>query len=334
MVGAAGGCPRLPGWDKMTDKHLPRQIYGQLATFVTVAETLSFRRAAELLGRSQPAVSAHVKELEAYVGVALLTRTTRQVRLTAAGAELFDRAKKVLTETRRLVSDIQSQAALLKGQVVASFSPTTAFSLTPAVLKAFVQDYPGIRVELREELGTEMLDSVQSGDADVGIGPYHNVPDTLSFRPLFEQEFFVIVRSDHPLALRGHARISDLNDLDMLWSPTGTTAREVLEQAVRGAGIVVDTRFEAVQYPTLFALAAAGFGATVMPLVSMDLLRGLNLSAVPFRDTRIFRTVGLITRRGEAFSPSVNAFVHVLVETAEREGRGLGLEQTIMKGGV
>ena len=221
----------------MNDKHLPRQIYGQLATFVTVAETLSFRRAADLLGRSQPAVSAHVKELEAYVGVALLTRTTRQVRLTAAGAELFDRAKKVLTETRRLVRDIQSQAALLKGQVVASFSPTTAFSLTPAVLKAFVRDYPGIRVELREELGTEMLASVLSGDADVGIGPYSKVPDTLSFRPLFEQEFFVIVRSDHPLAVRGHARVADLNDLDMLWSPTGTTAREVLEQAVRGAGI-------------------------------------------------------------------------------------------------
>lgn len=316
----------------MGDKHLPRQIYGQLATFVTVAETLSFRHAADLLGRSQPAVSAHIKELEDYVGVALLARTTRQVRLTAAGAELLERAKKILVDTRRLLGDIQSQANLMKGQVVASFSPTTAVSLTPAVLTAFVRDYPGIRVQLREELGPEMLQAIQSGEADIGIGPYPNVPDSLRFRPLFDQEFFLIVRSDHPLAIRGYARIADLAEMDVLCSSIGTTARAVLEEALRSAGITVNARFEALQYPSLFALAAAGFGAAVMPLVNHDLLRGLGLRAVPFRDARLFRTVGLITRREEAFPPPVNAFIHVLIETAESEGREMGLEQPIKKG--
>lgn len=318
----------------MHEKHLPRQIYGQLATFVTVAETLNFRQAAELLGRSQPAVSAHIKELEDYVGVPLLARTTRQVRLTAAGAELFSRAKKILVDTRRLVGDIRSQATALKGQLVASFSPTAAFSLTPAVLTAFVQDYPQIRVELREALGPEMLHAVQTGEVDVGIGPYPNVPDGLSFRPLFDQEFFVIVRADHPLAIRGFARIADLAELDVLCSSIGTTARVVLEDALRGAGISVNARFEALQYPSLFALAAAGFGAAVMPLVSNDLLRGLGLRPVPFRDARLFRTVGLIMRKDEDYSPAVKAFVHVLVETAEREGREMGLEQKVKKGGL
>jgi len=316
----------------MHDRQLPRQLLGHLATFVTVAETLNFRHAAEILGRSQPAISAHVKELEAYVGVALLVRTTRQVRLTAAGAELLDRARRILVDTKRLVGDIQSQAALLKGQVVASFSPTTAFSLTPRVLTTFVRDYPGIRVELREELGPEMLHAVQSGAADIGIGPYRDVPDALSFRPLFEQEFFLIVRSDHALAIRGYARLAELAELDVLCSSIGTTARAVLEEALRSAGIAFNARFEALQYPTLFSLAAANFGAAVMPLVSQDLLRGLDLRAVPFRDARLFRTVGLITRRDEAFSPAVNAFVHVLIETAVSEGRQLGLEQAIKRG--
>lgn len=316
----------------MHDRQLPRQLLGHLATFVTVAETLNFRHAAEILGRSQPAISAHIKELESYVGVPLLVRTTRQVRLTAAGTELLDRARRILVDTRRLIGDIQSQAALLKGQVVASFSPTTAFSLTPRVLTTFVREYPGIKVELREELGPEMLHTVQSGAADIGIGPYPDVPDTLSFRPLFEQEFFLIVRSDHPLAIRGHARLADLAELDVLCSSIGTTARAVLEEALRSAGIAFNARFEALQYPTLFSLAAANFGAAVMPLVSHDLLRGLDLQAVPFRDARLFRTVGLITRKDEAFSPAVSAFVHVLIETAESEGRHLGLEQSIKRG--
>lgn len=331
-MGSSLNSSAAPMGPLMHDKQLPRQLLGHLATFVTVAETLNFRHAADIVGRSQPAISAQIKELETYVGVALLVRSTRQVRLTAAGAELLERARRILVETRRLVGDIQSQAALLKGQVVAAFSPTTAFSLTPIVLTTFVRDYPGIRVELREELGPEMLHSVQTGVADVGIGPYRDVPDSLSFRPLFEQEFFVIVRADHPLAIRGHARVADLAELDVLCSSIGTTARAVLEEALRSAGVAVNARFEALQYPTLFSLASAGFGAAIMPLVSHDLLRGLGLRAIPFRDARLFRTVGLITRRDETLSPPVNAFVHVLIEAAESEGRELGLEQAIKKG--
>lgn len=132
-----------------TEKALPRQIFGQLATFVAVAETLSFRDAAEVLGRSQPSVSAHIQQLETYLGVDLFARSTRQVRLTTAGVELLERARRILVETRRLVGDIQSQSGMLKGQVVASFSPTTAFALVPRLLTAFVEEHPGIRVLLR-----------------------------------------------------------------------------------------------------------------------------------------------------------------------------------------
>lgn len=316
----------------MIERGLPRQIFGQLATFIAVAETLSFRHAAELMGRSQPAITAQIQQLEDYLGVTLLARTTRHVRLTAAGAELLDRAKKILVETRRLMEDMQSEAGLMKGQVVASFSPTIAVSLTPQVLTAFVAEYPGIRVQLREELGPEMLDGVTTGTTDIGIGPYSRVPDTLSFQPLFEQEFFVIVRSDHPVAIRGHARLAELADFDVLCSSAGTTARTVLEDALRAEGIALKPRFEALQYPTLFTLAASGFGVAVMPLVNVALLNGLDLRAVPFRGSRLFRTIGLITRRDEAFAPPVNAFVRVLLQTAEREGRDIGLEQTIRKG--
>jgi DNA-binding transcriptional LysR family regulator len=315
----------------MSERSLPRQLFGQLATFIAVAETLSFRRAAEIMGRSQPAITTHIQQLEDYLGIALFVRTTRHVRLTAAGAELLERAKKILVETRRLMEDMRSQVGMMNGQVVASFSPTTAVSLTPRVLTAFVAKYPGIRVQLREDLGSEMLEAVATAEVDFGIGPYR-VPEALSFQPLFEQEFFLIVHGDHPIAIRGHARLAELADLDILCSSEGTTARAVLEKALRAAGIPLRPRFEALEYPTLFTLAASGFGVAVMPLVNLSLLNGLNLRAVPFRGTRLFRTIGLISRRGEAFSPPVDAFVQVLVQTIQREGRDLGLEQAIRKG--
>jgi len=307
-------------------RRVPRQFFGHLATFVAVAETLSFRNAAEILGRSQPGISAQIRQLEDYLGIELLVRTTRQVRLTAAGAELLDRAKKIMTETQRLVSDIQAQGGIQGGQIVVSFSPTTAVSLIPPVLTAFVEEYPGVRVLLREDLGAEQIEAVQTANADFGVGPYYRVPEALRFEPVFEQEFFLIVRADHPLAFRGHIRVKELVDVDLLSSSFGTTAREVLDEALRKEGITLAPRFEALQYPTLFTLAASGFGGTVMPLVNRNMLTALGLKAIPFRGTRISRTIGIITRRGEEPAPAANAFIRLLLLIAEQEGRNLGLE--------
>lgn len=304
---------------------ISRQMFGHLTTFVAVAETLNFRRAAETVGRSQPAVTSQINQLEQLLGVRLLARTTRQVRLTAAGAELLERAKKLLTETHRLVRDIQSQAGLVTGQVVASFSPTIAISLVPRVLGAFESEYPGIRVLLREDLGPEMIEAVQTGSVDFGIGPYSRVPDRLVFKAIFEQEFFLILPVTHPLAIRGHVRVRDLADLDILCSAVGTTAREVLDEAMQAEGLVIRPKYEALQYPTLFALASAGFGATVMPAVNPDMLGALGLKAVPFRGARLVRPIGMLARRDEALAPAAEAFVRLLLLTAEQEGDRLGL---------
>lgn len=306
-------------------EHASRAIFSRLPAFVAVAESLNFRRAAEAVGRSQPAVTSQINQLEDLLGVRLLVRTTRQVRLTAAGAELLERAKKLLTETERLVEDIQSQAGLLKGQVVASFSPTIAVGLIPPVLGAFESEYPGIRVLIREDLGAPMFESVATGSVDFGIGPYYRVPDRLQFKPIFDQEFFLILRQDHPLAIRGHARVRDLASLDLLWPAVGSTAREVLDKATQAEDIVIRPKYEALQYPTLFVMAAAGFGATVMPAVSPDLLTAMKLKAIPLRGTRLTRPMGIITRRDEALAPAAEAFVRILLLTAERESHRLGL---------
>lgn len=298
-------------------------IFRRLDTFIAVAETLSFRRAAEMLNRSQPAVTSQINQLENALGVKLLVRSTRQVRLTTAGAELLERGKRLLAESERLMRDIHAQAGLLTGQVVVSFSPTIAMSLAPKVLATFESEHPGIRVLLREELAPQMLEAILNGSVDVGIGPYQPTTDKLAFNPIFDQEFSLIVREDHPLAIRGHARIRDLANINLLCSSVGTTAREVLENATKAEGITIMPKYEALQYPTLFALAAAGFGGTVMPAVDKKILNAMGLCAVPFRGKYLVRPIGIITRRDEALMPGPQAFVRLLILTAEQEGQHL-----------
>lgn len=294
-------------------------IIRRLDTFIAVAETLSFRRASEIVGRSQPAVTAQINQLEEALGVKLLVRSTRHVRLTAAGAELLERGKRLVHDSERLVRDIHAQAGLLTGQVIASFSPTIAVSLVPRILTAFEVEYPGIRVQLREELASQMFESLLSGKVDFGIGPYIPPTEELSFQTIFEQEFSLILREDHPIAIRGHARLRDLTRIDLLCSAEGTTAREVLDKALLSEGIEVSPKYEALNYPTLFALAAAGFGGTVMPVVDISMLKAMGLKGVPFRGKRLARTVGQITRRGEMLEPAPKAFMRLLLATVEQE---------------
>lgn len=300
-------------------------MFGQLMTFVAVAEILNFRRAAEAVGRSQPAVTKQINQLEEFLGVKLFVRSTRQVRLTPAGMELLERSKKLLAETSRLINDIQSQEGLSVGQVVASFSPTIAVSLTPRVLSVFERDYPGIRVLLREDLGAEMFAAVQTGSVDFGIGPYSRVPSSLDFRPIFQQEFFLILPKSHEIARRGHATVRELSELNLLCSAAGSTAREVLDQAALAEGLSIQPKYEALQYQTLFALAAAGFGATVMPKVNPDILNALSLDAVPFRDRKLERPIGIIVRRDEELAPAAEAFIHRLLTVAQEDHRISGL---------
>lgn len=300
-------------------------VFRRLDAFIAVAETLSFRRAGEIVGLSQPAVTAQINQLEEALGVKLLVRSTRQVRLTAAGAELLERGKRLMVESERLVRDIHAQAGLLTGQVVASFSPTIAVSLVPRILATFEVEHPGIRVMLREDLAPQMFESVLNGTVDFGIGPYRPVTDELGFDPIFEQEFMLILRSDHPIAIRGFARLRDLANIDLLCSAEGTTARAVLEDAAQAEGITIFAKYEAVHYPTLFALAAAGFGGTVMPAVNPDMLAAMGLRAVPFRGKRLARTIGKVTRRGETLAPGPKAFMRMLLSTVEQESKQLGI---------
>ena len=289
-----------------------RPIIGHLATFIAVAETRSFRRAAELVGRSQPAVTAQIRQLEGLLGVALFTRSTRQVVPTVAGVGLLDRAKKLVAETERLVRDFQSQAQLMSGRIDVSVSPTVATGMIARSLVLFEREYPRIDVSIREDMAADMVEALQTGDVELGIGPYRDVPERLTFRPLFEQPFYLILPADHAIARQGKAAFRDLAGLPLLCPARGTTARGLIESAAAEAGIAVHAKYEAMQYQTLLAMVSAGLGVTVMPLIDRRILTALGLVAPDFEDVRLSREVGAISRLSEQLSGPAMAFLNLL----------------------
>ncbi|MEX2630348.1 MAG: LysR family transcriptional regulator [Tistlia sp.] len=304
-----------------------RSIIGQLTTFVAVAETRSFRAAAEQIGRSQPAVTAQVNQLEALLGVRLFTRTTRQVAPTLAGRELLARAKRLVVETDELIRDFQSHGALTQGRVAISSSPTLATGLIARALVHFEREHPGIAVSIREDFADELFEALATGHVEIGIGPYSQVPERLAFRPVLEQPFLLIVPRGHALARRRRLTFGELEGQPMVCPATGTTARSLIEAAARAAGFALTVKCETMQYQTVASMVAAGLGITVMPAVDRRVLAALDLVALPFADLDLFREVGVISRRHEEPSPAARAFLSLLsrltVEAGELERDGL-----------
>ena len=210
-----------------------RQIVNHLITFIA------------------PSVTAHIGQLEELLGVPLFTRTTRQVIPTAAGTTLLLRAKSLVNDAEKLIRDLQSQSTLMQSRLSVSVSPTVCARLMPRFLGLFQTEHPTVHVTFREDMGPEMFEALQSGNVEIGVGPYNRVPEPLKFEPLINQPFFLIMRRDHPLALTGHAKVADLEGLDLICPPRGMTARAILDRVVEAKGFSVQPKHEAAQFISL-----------------------------------------------------------------------------------
>jgi DNA-binding transcriptional LysR family regulator len=280
-------------------------------TFVSLAETQSFRRAAERLRLSQPAVSAHIRELEKQFGVPLVYRTTRHVSLTAEGEAFAARARRALDELDMASQDLRDLAAVQRGRVVVACVPPLMASLVPNVVRRMSLDHPALEVEIHDVLSAQVVQLVARGEADFGIGPRPS--DTgLSFA-LLERDYYVAVVPDgHELASRSAVTLGDLADYPIVGMRRVANARQVLDQATQQRRTPLVPRFEVLHIFSIGRMVEAGLGIAVLPRSALPVIGGSRVATVDIRSPRIHRDIGLITRREYQYSPAARTFVSVL----------------------
>src|SRR5258706_14762017 len=139
----------------------------QLAYLVELSERLTFRVAAEAQFVTQSTMSAGIKELETLLGVQLVERDKRHVRLTAVGEDVVARAKDLLAAARDLAEAARSATRPLSGPLRLGAIPTIAPYLLPSVLPALRRAYPELKLYLREDLTSVLLERLRAGRLDV-----------------------------------------------------------------------------------------------------------------------------------------------------------------------
>ena len=240
----------------------------QVRSFLSVAETLHFGRAAELIHLSQPALSLQIRALEEEVGVPLLERNRRKTTLTAAGLAFRDDAAAALSQLEGAIHRARLAANGKLGRLRIGFISTAGREIVPAIVRQYRELNPEVELSLRNIVTAEQVRLLETGALDIGflrvpIGE-HSALDVVT---VHREPFVLVVPSSHELAKRKRVRLRELAGQDFVAYERAYAPgfHDLIFGMLRDAGIAPNVSQTAAEIPTLVSLVASGMGFTILP---------------------------------------------------------------------
>jgi LysR family transcriptional regulator, hydrogen peroxide-inducible genes activator len=316
----------------MASEPLPFSLR-QLQYAAAVADTLSFRRAAERCHVSQPSLSAQLAHLETVLGVRLFERDRRRVLPTAAGKDLLERARRVLRDAEDLVQAARQLGDPLAGSLRIGVIPTISSYLLPGVSPALRRRFPRLRLAWVEDKTGTLVRDLERGGLDAALLALEGVrgdgelvtdasapqsrrrdgrdrgamrPSRVKRAPIGDVEvaeiakdpFVLALPRDHPLAASGGpAGLSDLREASVLLLDEGHCFRDqALAYCSRGRAHELE--FRATSLATLAQMVAGGAGVTLLPALAVPTeSRRARIQIRPLAHPAPGRTIALVWRR-------------------------------------
>ncbi|WP_214368201.1 LysR substrate-binding domain-containing protein [Pseudonocardia sp. H11422] len=282
-----------------------------LRAFTAVAEELHFGRAAQRLHMAQPPLSQQIRQLERDLGVVLLERTIRQVRLTNAGAVFLEHARRVLAEADRARESVLLTELGERGEIRVGLTGVTTWRMLPRMTRAYRKRYPLVRLELHPAVFSgAQISALHDGTIDVGFirAP---VPAPLAGRVLLDEPLVAVLPEEHPLAPRRYVALADLSEENFVTYPSrqGSSLRDTAMRACSTVGFAPRVVQEAPDTYTVVALVGAAVGVALLPASAERLqLEGVVFRPVIGADVQV--PIALAWRAGDT-SPVLTGFLAV-----------------------
>lgn len=289
----------------------------QLQCVVAVAEELHFGRAAARLQMSQAPLSAQIKRIEREIGFPLFERTTRSVRLTTVGAELYRRAVDILAAVDEATSDLSQVAAGRAGRLRVGFPSSASYSILPVAVRRARELAPDLELDLVPLTSAEQVERIHEGTLDIAILRGEAGAADLTIAPLYTEEIVACLPGDHRLAARDEVTAAELAAEPMIFFP----AREM-------PGFVAEIRpiFDGLTFPrtptrvvhqeTALGFVAADVGFTLLPESVSSFMpatvRAVRIATRP--------TTTMYVAEPPVLAPAARLFKRVLREASGRAG--------------
>jgi len=271
-----------------------------LEYLLAVEEERHFHRAADRCFVSQPTLSGQLKKLEQELGVQLVERNNRQVRMTEAGRAVTEQARRVLNEARAIKSIAQTFHDPMKGELQVGLIPTVAPYLLPVIMPLLKKQYPELKLWLHEQQTAVLLNKLRNAELDLLILALPVETDEFEELDLFSEAFWLAASRNEPLAKKKSIGIADLQDREMLLLEEGHCLRGQALEVCFSAGARESSGFRATSLETLRHMVGEGMGMTLIPELAVPKrhLRTDPVCYFPFKNPKPSRRIGMLFRKG------------------------------------
>lgn len=276
----------------------------QLRYLVAVADTLHFRRAAELSHVSQPTLSGQIRELEQRLGTQLVERSRTKVVLSPVGKETAARARLILREVEALREAAKLGQSIFAGTLRLGTLQTLGPYLLPLVLPALHASYPQLKLYVREGMPQALREDLEEGHLDLLVFPLPLAGADLRSAPLLREPLLIAMPRAHPLAGKDSVDAADLKGETVLALQRGHRLRDQVQTLCELYGAELALDYEGTSLDTLRQMVGMGMGISFLPAlyVRSEISGNSDVVARPMRRKPPSRTVGLVWRRHSARS--------------------------------
>jgi len=269
----------------------------QFEVLVTVAEAMSFTKAAQKLGISQPSISETIRRVENELGFSVFNRTTRHLQLTANGSRVIASAREAVKSLHFAMDTIGKAEDSTDTLLSIAALPSVVCSLLPKFLRSFRSEMPNVRVDVFDADQGKATQMVLEGHADIAIisSPRHS--PVFHYEPITTDRMHLVCAADDPLARLDTVGWLELEGRQFINLEPTSSVRRHCDAAFLQTGCRVEPVFEVRQIPSAAALVAAGLGVTALPEFTLPMFNFPNVVAIPLNMPEVTRQIGILQKR-------------------------------------
>ncbi len=288
--------------------------FDQIHTFLEIVRLKSFSKAAQTCYRTQPAISAQVRQMEQELRAELFERFGSRISLTTAGKIFAEYAEQLMALRKRAQDALAELERDPRGELVIAANEATCIYVLPDVFSDYRRRFPSVQLQVVRSYGSRVVEAVMENSADFGLTQLPVEEKRLQVVNVHRDEIRLIVPPGHPLAERASVLPAEMREYFLVLPQHGKTRTrlnawlEPVEDEIR-----ISMELDSNEMMKRFVMAGLGIGFVAMSNCREEIASG-RLKAVPLGPEPMARQLGLIYRKDKALSKAALGFIQCVLE--------------------
>jgi DNA-binding transcriptional LysR family regulator len=293
--------------------------FDQLHTFLEIVRLKSFSKAAQTCYRTQPAISAQVRQLEQELRADLFERFGSRISLTTAGKIFAEYAEQMLDLRRRAQDVIAELETNPRGELVIAGNEATCIYVLPKVFSEYREQFQSVQLQVLRSYGSRVVEAVMENSADFGLVQLPVEEKRLQVVNVYRDEIRLIVPAGHPLAGRASVSAQDVAQYFLVLPKYGKTRTRLNEwlEAVEDE-IRISMELDSTEMMKHFVIAGLGVSFVAASNCREEISSG-KLRSIPLGPEPMVRRLGLIYRKDKALSKAALGFIQIVLDNVGEE---------------